>query len=77
MCGCFSENYPDEADPPIVISDPLEGQLHEDIMSVVDSPEGQESHNILEVFFSEEEQLMEVILLETLHTTRNSGKKVS
>ena len=51
-CVVVFRELPEEADQAlIVISDSLEGQLHDDIMSVVDSPEGQESNNVSEVFF--------------------------
>lgn len=41
----------DEQNALVILSDSLEGQFHDDIMSVVDSPEGQESNNVSEVFF--------------------------
>jgi len=51
-CVVVFRELPEEDDQAlIVISDSLEGQFHDDIMSVVDSPEGQESNNVSEVFF--------------------------
>ena len=41
----------DEQNALVILSDSLEGQFHDDIMSVVDSQEAQESNNISEVFF--------------------------
>jgi hypothetical protein len=35
----------------VCLSDNLDGVLHDDVMSVVDSPEGQNSNEISEVFF--------------------------
>ena len=65
--GVFRE-LPEEADQAlIVISDSLEGQLHDDIMSVLDSPEGQESNNVSEVFFRRRLTDGEN-MLEALHT---------
>jgi hypothetical protein len=51
-CVVVFRELPEEDDQAlIVISDSLEGQFHDDIMSVVDSPEGQEANNVSEVFF--------------------------
>tara|TARA_B110000503_G_scaffold26585_1_gene41942 strand:- start:6331 stop:6945 length:615 start_codon:yes stop_codon:yes gene_type:complete len=49
----------------ICISNGLEGSLHDDVMSVVDSPEGQNSNEISEVFFrrrlSDGENMLEAL----------------
>ena len=49
----------------ICLSDGLEGVLHDDVMSVVDSPEGQNSNEISEVFFrrrlSDGENMLEAL----------------
>ena len=67
-CLVVFRELPEEADQAlIVISDSLEGQLHDDIMSVVDSPEGQESNNVSEVFFRRRLTDGEN-MLEALHT---------
>jgi hypothetical protein len=67
-CVVVFRELPEEADQAlIVISDSLEGQLHDDIMSVVDSPEGQESNNVSEVFFRRRLTDGEN-MLEALHT---------
>ena len=65
---------PEEADQAlIVVSDSLEGQLHDDIMGVVDSPEGQESNNISEVLFRRR-ATDGSNLLETLHSNQKLMK---
>ena len=67
-CVVVFREVPDEVDQAlIVISDSLEGQFHDDIMSVVDSPEGQESNNVSEVFFRRRLTDGEN-MLEALHT---------
>ena len=67
-CVVVFRELPEEADQAlIVISDSLEGQFHDDIMSVVDSPEGQESNNVSEVFFRRRLTDGEN-MLEALHT---------
>ena len=67
-CVVVFRQLPEEADQAlIVISDSLEGQFHDDIMSVVDSPEGQESNNVSEVFFRRRLTDGEN-MLEALHT---------
>ena len=67
-CVVVFRELTEEADQAlIVISDSLEGQLHDDIMSVVDSPEGQESNNVSEVFFRRRLTDGEN-MLEALHT---------
>jgi len=49
----------------ICVSDGLEGALHDDVMSVVDSPEGQSANEISEVFFrrrlSDGENMLEAL----------------
>jgi len=49
----------------VCLSDNLDGVLHDDVMSVVDSPEGQNSNEISEVFFrrrlSDGENMLEAL----------------
>ena len=67
-CVVVFRELPEEDDQAlIVISDSLEGQFHDDIMSVVDSPEGQESNNVSEVFFRRR-LTVGAIMLEALHS---------
>jgi len=47
----FRELPEDDNNALVILSDSLEGQLHDDVMSVVDSIEAQDSNNISEVFF--------------------------
>lgn len=63
----FRELPDDEQNALVILSDSLEGQLHDDIMSVVDSAEAQESNNISEVFFRRRLTDGEN-MLEALHT---------
>ena len=73
-CVVVFRELPEEADQAlIVISYSLEGQLHDDIMSVVDSPEGQESNNISEVLFRRR-ATDGSNLLETLHSNQKLNK---
>ena len=67
-CVVVFRELPKKSNPstyPIMI--PLEGQFHDDIMSVVDSPEGQESNNVSEVFLRRRLTDGEN-MLEALHT---------
>jgi len=63
----FRELPEDDAHALVIISDSLEGQLHDDVMSVVDSQEGQGSNEISEVFFRRRLTDGEN-MLEALHT---------
>ena len=63
----FRELPDDDQNALVILSDSLEGQLHDDIMSVVDSQEAQESNNISEVFFRRRLTDGEN-MLEALHT---------
>jgi|TARA_B110000977_G_scaffold116595_1_gene150615 hypothetical protein len=47
----FRELPEDDNNALVILSDSLEGQLHDDVMSVVDSLEAQASNNISEVMF--------------------------
>ena len=51
-CGIVFRELPEDDNSALVIlSDSLEGQLHDDVMSVVDSLEAQNANNISEVMF--------------------------
>lgn len=63
----FRELPEDDAHALVILSDSLEGQLHDDVMSVVDSQEGQGSNEISEVFFRRRLTDGEN-MLEALHT---------
>lgn len=69
----FRELPDDEQNALVIISDSLEGQFHDDIMSVVDSAEAQESNNISEVFFRRRLTDGEN-MLEALHTRQKLVK---
>jgi hypothetical protein len=65
-CVVVFRELPEEPDNALIcISNSLEGQLHDDVMSVVDSHEGQESNNISEVLFrrrlSDGENMLEAL----------------
>lgn len=67
-CVVVFRELPDDTDHALVcMSNTLDGQFHDDVMSVVDSQEGQESNNISDVLFrrrlSDGENM-----LEALHT---------
>ena len=47
----FRELPEDDNSALVILSDSLEGQLHDDVMSVVDSLEAQNANNISEVMF--------------------------
>lgn len=67
-CVVVFRELPDDSDHALVIlSDSLEGQMHDDVMSVVDSQEGQGSNEISEVFFRRRLTDGEN-MLEALHT---------
>ena len=69
----FRELPEDEQNALVILSDSLEGQFHDDIMSVVDSAEAQESNNISEVFFRR--RLTDgANMLEALHTRQKLVK---
>ncbi len=75
-CVVVFRELPDEPNNCLILlSNTLDGKFHDDVMSVVDSAEGQESNNISEVLFrrrlSDGENM-----LEALHT-RNKLTKVS
>ena len=69
----FRELPDDEQNALVILSDSLEGQFHDDIMSVVDSAEAQESNNISEVFFRRRLTDGEN-MLEALHTRQKLVK---
>jgi hypothetical protein len=69
----FRELPEDEQNALVILSDSLEGQFHDDIMSVVDSAEAQESNNISEVFFRRRLTDGEN-MLEALHTRQKLVK---
>lgn len=65
-CVVVFRELPEEPDNALIcISNSLEGQFHDDVMSVVDSQEGQESNNISEVLFrrrlSDGENMLEAL----------------
>ena len=65
-CVVVFRELPDDSENAlIVVSDTLEGQLHDDVMSVVDSQEGQESNSISDVLFrrrlSDGENMLEAL----------------
>ena len=65
-CVVVFRALPEETESALIcISDGLEGSLHDDVMSVVDSPEGQNSNEISEVFFrrrlSDGENMLEAL----------------
>lgn len=69
-CVVVFRELPDDTENALVVmSDSLEGQFHDDVMSVVDSVEGQESNNISEVLFRRRLSDGENIL-EALHTRK-------
>lgn len=73
-CVVVFRELPDEPENALILlSGSLDGNLHDDVMSVVDSPEGQEANEISEVFFrrrlSDGENM-----LEALHTRQKLQK---
>ena len=65
-CVVVFRELPEEPDNALIcISNSLEGQLHDDVMSVVDSREGQESNSISDVLFrrrlSDGENMLEAL----------------
>jgi hypothetical protein len=65
-CVVVFRALPEETESALIcISNGLEGSLHDDVMSVVDSPEGQNSNEISEVFFrrrlSDGENMLEAL----------------
>ncbi len=69
-CVVVFRELPDDSENAlIVVSDTLEGQLHDDVMSVIDSPEGQESNSVSDVLFRRRATDGNN-LLEVLHTTQ-------
>lgn len=69
-CVVVFRELPDDSENAlIVVSDSLEGQLHDDVMSVIDSPEGQESNSVSDVLFRRRATDGNN-LLEVLHTTQ-------
>ena len=69
-CVVVFRELPDDSENAlIVVSDTLEGQLHDDVMSVIDSPEGQESNSVSDVLFRRRATDGNN-LLEVLHTTK-------
>ncbi|MDC1040339.1 hypothetical protein OAQ62_00940 [bacterium] len=65
-CVVVFRELPDEPENALIcLSGNLEGNLHDDVMSVVDSAEGQESNEISEVFFrrrlSDGENMLEAL----------------
>jgi hypothetical protein len=69
-CVVVFRELPDDSENAlIVVSDTLEGQLHDDVMSVIDSPEGQESNSVSDVLFRRRATDGNN-LLEVLHNTQ-------
>ena len=69
-CVVVFRQLPDDTENAlIVVSDTLEGQLHDDVMSVIDSPEGQESNSVSDVLFRRRATDGNN-QLEVLHTTK-------
>lgn len=69
-CVVVFRELPDDSENAlIVVSDTLEGQLHDDVMSVIDSPEGQESNSVSDVLFRRRATDGNN-LLEVLHNTK-------
>lgn len=69
-CVVVFRELPDDSEHAlIVVSDTLEGQLHDDVMSVIDSPEGQESNSVSDVLFRRRATDGNN-LLEVLHNTQ-------
>lgn len=65
-CVVVFRELPDEPESALIcISGSLEGNLHDDVMAVVDSAEGQESNEISDVFFrrrlSDGENMLEAL----------------
>jgi len=65
-CVVVFRELPDDTDHALVcMSNTLDGQFHDDVMSVVDSQEGQESNNISDVLFrrrlSDGENMLEAL----------------
>ena len=65
-CVVVFRELPEEPSNALIcVSDGLEGKLHDDVMSVVDSPEGQSANEISEVFFrrrlSDGENMLEAL----------------